>query len=521
MTTPGEALEQARQLVVTGQLDKAVELYRRITQVEHEADELWNELAILHLRMQQLNAGVDCLRRAVALSPNNLNYHAMLGTALQMMKRPAEAVDSFERALEIGPPAAQLFNNLALALKDAGRTDDALRAFDEALTVQPDYVNGHFNRGNLLFGLGRLDEAVADYRHAARLAPDDAAAMCKLGMALYDLGRLDEALSTYNKALQIKPDYPDVRRNRALIWLSRGQYVQGWPEYEWRLKCDGATKRSVDAPRGEGQDLKGCTLFVYAEQGLGDALQFIRYLPLVLEMHGSVLADVHARLVPLLAQSGFGQHLVQAGSTPTCDFHCPLMSLPGSVPATRGEPYWGGRYLAANPQLVAKWKDRLREITGFKIGIAWAGNPDHPHDRFRSADLRQFAPLATVPGARLISLQKGPGSEQLAHVGREFDVVDLGPELDSSGAFMDTAAVMQNLDLVITVDTAVAHLAGGLGVRVWVSLEYSPDWRWLSEGDSTVWYPSMRLFRQRELGGWPRVFAEMAVELPKIAATTS
>ncbi len=519
MATFDEALQQARQLHSVGEFAQAEAIYRQLLEAAPQAGQLWHELGLVQLQAQRPDAAVECLQKAAMFDPASAACHSNLGAVYRMLRRPDEAVASFGRAAKLAPPTAELHNNLALALKDTGQTDAALRTFDEALKIRPDYANGHFNRGNLLLDVGRLDEAVASYRRAIELRPDDAGAHCKLGVAYYDLGQLEQALECFERALQFQPNYPEVHRNRALAWLAQGEYSKGWSEYEWRFECEGFGRRSFAQPRWDGSPLAGRRLLVYAEQGLGDTLQFVRYLPLVEISSGQVRFEVQPALAPLLAHSGFGRWFVAPDAIPDFDVHAPLLSLAGFLPDRGGRPFWERPYLVADPQLVASWESRVRGIGGFRVGIVWAGNPDHPHDRFRSVRLAEFAPLAAIPGVRLISLQKGAGRRQLADAAAGIDVVDLGDALDeAAGAFMDTAAVMQHVDLVITVDTAIAHLAGGLGVNVWVPLQVSPDWRWLAQGTRTAWYPSMRLFRQQSFDRWPPVFAEMASQLRALTA---
>jgi hypothetical protein len=217
-------------------------------------------------------------------------------------------------------------------------------------------------------------------------------------------------------------------------------------------------------------------------------------------------------------QSGFGEYLVESGSRPKFDVHASLLSLAGHLPDASGRPYWPGVYLGADGQRVDQWQRRLAAVSGLKVGIVWAGNPDHPHDRFRSTRLANFAPLAEIAGVRLISLQKGAGREQLADAVESMNILDLGEELDAAcGAFLETAAVIKNLDLVIAVDTAVAHLAGALGKSVWLALQFTPDWRWRLDGETTPWYPRHRLFRQKTFDDWEPVFAELAQNLRRLA----
>ena len=408
-----------------------------------------------------------------------------------------------------------------MALKDDGQLEAALAAFDRALALAPDYANGHFNRGNLLADAGRYEEAIDSYRRALALDPGDAGAHCRLGVACGHLGRADEALTAFERALAINPDYAEAHRNRAFVWLAQGRYRQGWQEFESRLACDDLPMPQVAGPRWDGSPLEGRRLLLYGEQGLGDTLQFVRYVPLVEQRGGQAVLGVPASLIPLLTVSGYGRWIVPRGSEATYDLHCPLLSFPYMFGGDDGQPLWRGPYLQPDAERLQRWREPLTAIEGFKVGIAWAGNPGYLHDQFRSVRLDELAPLARVPGVRLVSLQKG-GGDDLRRVAGEIPIVDLGESFDAEGgAFMDTAAVVGHLDLVIAVNSSVAHLSGGLGAPVWMALQRSVDWRWPACDAKTPWYPSMRIFHQRRLGDWPPVFEEMAERLAALVAEGS
>ncbi|MEX0679701.1 MAG: tetratricopeptide repeat protein [Pirellulales bacterium] len=522
MATFGELLNEARRLLGAGRLEQAEPIYRQLLEAVPEAAEAWHELGILHVQADRPEAAAECLQKAVALAPDSAAYHSNLGAVHRQLKRTVAALACFQRAVQLSSPSPQLFNNLGLALKDAGNEDEALAAYDDALKVRDDYANGHFNRANLLLTIGRVDEAIAAYRRAIELVPNDAEAHYRLGIAHYDEPQLDAALACWDRALALRPHYPEARRNRALVWLRREDYARGWAEWESRLECEGFVTRDCPQPRWDGAPVPGRTLLLHAEQGLGDTLHFIRYVELARPLAGALKVEVQAPLIPLLANSGYGRWLVRQGDPVQCDVHCPLLSVPFTLAERGGAPYWNGPYLVPDPQRVAAWERRLGAIGGFKVGIVWAGNPDHPNDRFRSVRLAEFARLATVPGVRLVSLQKGAGRSRLAEMPGDVQVIDFGDELDeSSGAFMDTAAVIRHLDLVVTVDTAMAHLAGGMGAPVWLLLQRSPDWRWMLDGQETPWYPSMRLFRQRKLHEWDAVFADLAEQLRQLVARST
>jgi hypothetical protein len=295
--------------------------------------------------------------------------------------------------------------------------------------------------------------------------------------------------------------------------LGEGDYAGGWAEYEWRWKCEGFTQASVDVPVWDGGELAGRTLLVHSEQGLGDTLQFVRYLRLVEARSRRTVLEVQPPLVPLLVQSGFRNVIAKGSPLPPVDLRVVLMSLPGIFHTTLETIPGSVPYLAADPALIEKWRDILAGSDTFKIGIAWQGSTIYQADRLRSIPLAAFQSLA-MPGVELVSLQKGFGSEQLDAITGKFRVRDFGNDLDREhGAFMDTAAIMKNLDLVITSDTVTAHLAGGLGVRAWVALPFAPDWRWHHDRDDSPWYASLQLFRQPAWNNWQAVFERMANEL--------
>lgn len=511
MPTVGEALEQAAALAADGKLLDAEVIYRQLVGVLPQAGELWGQLGAFYLAHNQPQPAIAPLEKAVELEPANAGWHGALGAAYRGAKRPQDAIASFRKALAMGPRSAEALNNLSLAQKDAGEFAAGLATLDEALGLAPDFANGHFNRGSLLAAMGCWEASIESYRRAIELDPSDAVAHCSIGVTYYGAGRLDEAVAAFDRALALKPDYIEVRRNRGLAWLLAGDYARGWREFEHRLDCDDFQKFDFKQPRWDGGSLAGRTLLVCSEQGLGDTLQFARYLPLAAQQAGRVWFQAQDALKPLLVQSGYGQYLFDAAQPPAFDVYTSLLSLAGHLPDASGAPYWSNPYLRADRDRVAHWRARMADVQGFKIGIVWAGNPDHPHDRFRSARLAEFAPLAAAPDVQLFSLQKGAGREQLAALGGAFPVLDLADELDrAGGAFLDTAALLECLDLLVTVDTSVAHLAGALGRPVWVALDRSPDWRWLLSGATTPWYPTMRLFRQQEQGDWPAVFSEMA-----------
>ena len=370
------------------------------------------------------------------------------------------------------------------------------RTYQEPLRLKPDFAEGHYNLGNALQAQGgsaALAEAVAHYQEALRLKPDYAEAHNNLGSALQDQGQLAEAVTQYQEALRLKPDYAEAHLGNRAAGLASGRRprARGWPEYEWRWQSKdfSSSKRSFSQPLWDGSSLAGRTILLHAEQGLGDTIQFVRYAPLVKSSGGTVILECQPALLPLLQSCAGVDRLVARGSSlPHFDVHAPLLSLPGILGTTLSTIPAETPYLFADTNLVEHWRQELSRMRGFKIGIAWQGNLQYKADRQRSCRRAVFAPLARLEGVQLISLQKGTGAEQLADDANPLSVTDLGSDFDEvSGPFMDTAAVMQQLNLVVSVDTAVAHCAGALGIPVWVALPFAPHWPWmLQREDSPV-----------------------------------
>ncbi len=367
--------------------------------------------------------------------------------------------------------------------------------------------------------LGRFREAEAAYERALELEPRSADSLSNLAGLYKEQGRMDEAVGYYDLAVGFAPDVPSIRYNRSLALLKAGDYSRGWSEYEWRWRRGQEKHRLHPGPRWDGSALAGRTVLIWAEQGLGDALQFVRYAPRVKALGGTVIVECPARLKPLFATCPGIDLLVAEGEPlPAHDCQIPMMSLPLALGTTADSIPWDGPYVAAEPSRSAAWGRRLRREPGFKVGVMWQGNPHYRWDRFRSAPLAAFAPLAAVPGVRLFSLQVGPGAAQVAALNSRFAIEELSPDPDpAAGAFLDTAAIVPHLDLVVAIDSSVAHLAGALGARVWMALSAASDWRWGVGRSETAWYPTMRLFRQSALGDWAGVFEQMAVDLAPLA----
>jgi tetratricopeptide (TPR) repeat protein len=498
-----------------GKLDEAAACFRRALRLRAGFSEAYNNLGYTLAGQGQLAEAIACYQQALRLQPDLADAYSNLADAWHQQGNSAEAEVSYRAALRLRPELAELHHNLALTLLDQKRPVEAEASLRQAVERKPELARLHHSLGVALLEQGRWAEARVCFQQAVHLKSDVAQAHYNLATALGQLGLFGEALTSYASALRLKPDNALVHRDAALVRLLLGDFEKGLPEYEWRWKLPFFPyfpPREFSQPRWDGSSLAGRTILLYAEQGLGDTIQFIRYASLLEEQGATVIVECQRTLLRLLSRCArIDQLIAQGQPLPPHDVRAPLMSLPFHL-GTRLETIPANvPYLEADAVLVKEWRKELATLSGFKIGIVWQGSTHYQHDRRRSIPLREFAPLAEVPGVRLVSLQKGPGAEQLRTVAGHWPVTDLGPRLDEqAGPFIDTAAVMKNLDLVVSVDTSIAHLAGALGVPTWLALATVPHCTWLLEREDTPWYPTMRLFRQERPGEWRPVFARMA-----------
>jgi tetratricopeptide (TPR) repeat protein/glycosyltransferase involved in cell wall biosynthesis len=450
-------------------------------------------------------------RQVLTLRPKDPEAHNNLGNALQAAGEFAAAIDCYQQALTLQPDSPAFYNNLGAALQELGRNEASIAAYQQALTLKPDYADAYYNLGNALKDQDRFEDCVAAYQQALRLQPNYSEAYNNLGLVLYELGKIEQAIVVYQQALALKPDYPDAHLNLSLSLLLAGDLARGFREYEYRWQVQGKNfkpPRAFAQPLWDGSDLSGKTILLHAEQGFGDTIQFIRYAPLVTQRGGRVVVECQAALIRLIQPMSAIDQIVPAGSDlPKFDVHAPLLSLPYLLQTTLDA-------IPAEPYLVPPQSTVPLDGTGLKIGIVWAGSPDHQNDRRRSCPLAHFLNLLNVPGTQFYSLQKGARSADLPQAAGH--IQDLSAQLSD---FADTAAAIGQLDLVITVDTAVAHVAGAINRPVWVLLSFAPDWRWLQHRRDSPWYPTMRLFRQSAPGDWAGTIAQVKIALLNLLGT--
>jgi FkbM family methyltransferase len=473
------------------------------------------EIAWKQHQAGDLRGAEKVYRQVLQVTPANANAWCFLGMACHDQRRFDDAVEAYRQALQIQPNFPVALSNLGNTLKQKGKPNEAEDSCREAIRLKPDYSTAHNNLGVALVAQGRLREAGDVFEKALALMPNDAVAHANLSAALVRQGKYDEAEASSQQALALNPNYAEAHKNQGIVWLLLGDFERGWPEYEWRWQCAESKMPSYKQPLWDGSPLNGKTILLHHEQGLGDSIQFVRYATALKERGARVIVKVQKPLMKLMAGFPNTDVLVcDDADLPDFDLHVPMLSVPGILKTTLETIPADVPYLAADSSLLDKWKHRLAAYGGFQVGIAWQGSPDFHADAQRSVPLRHFAVLAKVEGVRLFSLQKGYGSEQIEALDGAFEVIDFGDELDGdAGPFMDTAAIMKSLDLIITSDTSVPHLAGALGVPTWTALSVSPDWRWFLEREDCPWYPTMRLYRQTTLDDWEDVFARIAKDL--------
>jgi Flp pilus assembly protein TadD len=474
-------------------------------------------------RRGQFQAAECTYREAIRLRPGHAETWSNLGLALTAQRRLADAEACQQHALRLAPDHAEAHNNLGLAQYEQGRVAEAENSFRGALRLRPGFGNAMMNLGTALQSLNRLAEAEACYHQSLALGADPAKVLNNLGVILQEQGRPDAALAACRDALALTPDSSDARTNLALGLLLRGEYEAGWRAYEarWQVASMAAAARSFAQPQWTGaDDLAGRTILLHAEQGFGDTLQFCRYAPLLAQAGARVLLEAPAALCRVLSTLYGVTEVIPAGQAlPPFDLHCPLMSLPLGFGTTLETIPAAIPYLHADPDLTAAWRAALAPLPGRRIGLVWGGSSrlDQPHaaaiDRRRSVPLAVLEPLGRVPGCSFVSLQLGPPAAQSPPTG-----LVLHDPTAQLVDFAETAALLMALDLVISVDTAVAHLAAALGRPVWLLNRFDTCWRWLLGRDDSPWYPTLRQFRQPEAGDWATPVARMAEALERLGA---
>jgi tetratricopeptide (TPR) repeat protein len=542
-------------------LDRAVAAYQagRLTEAEEICQKLVAKksnffggvhvLAVVQNELKKYDLALANYNRAIALEPNNAEALSNRGNTLVFLDRCEEALRDYDRSISLKPQSAITHNSRGYNLFRLKRYDEALASFDRAIALSPRYYEAHYNRANALLELKRFDEAMAscdralstrttadatevrgrvfsamrrheeaisNYERALSIDPDHIDANTNRAAALWSMGRLDEALQACDKAISLQPDFARAHMICSGVSMLKGDVRRGFQEYEWRWglgEMEGGDRQYRQPLWLGAEDLAGKTILLHSEQGFGDAIQFCRYAPLVAARGANVLVGVREPLHRFLSTLPGSIHVIAPGAPlPHLDFHCPLLSLPHAFDTDLSSIPSQAAYLRPDGAIAAKWNLRLGTKTRPRIGLVWSGNPDHKRDGERSMSFATIAPLMEFD-ASFVVLQKEirpDESEAIANSG----ALLFGKEFSD---FADTAALISQLDLVITVDTGVAHVAGAIGTPVWIMVTHIPDWRWMMDRDDSPWYPSARLFRQDATREWPPVVARVRDALSGIA----
>ena len=508
----GEALAYAERCRSEGRLIEAEAICRQILQAQPNVAEAEHLLGIIAHQNGKLSEAIEHVKRATKLAPAVALFHANLGEMLRLAGRPKLAVEAARAALEINPKMPTALSNLGVALYELKDYEGAARAQRQAIEAKPDFAEAHNNLGNALHALRRFDEAIPAYRRAIAIKPNYADGWANLGTTLHHSGSFEDGISALRRAIALAPHHANARSGLGILLLMRGDLAEGWDEYEWRLRSTERKGPKFPEIPWQGENLAGKHIYVQAEQGFGDTLQFARYMPLLTARGAKVTLRVHQQLVTLIRESLPDITVLGDRGAPApyqCDavllslprlFKTRLETIPAQVP-----------YLRAPATAASRWKSRLGKMKGLRVGIVWAGNPEHVNDSRRSIDLSELAPLFSVRGTSFVSLQFGSRAADLKKLKRGRTAIeDLSGEI---AGFSEPAAAIEALDLVISIDSSTAHLAGALGKPVWVLLPWVTDWRWLLEREDNPWYPTMRLFRQKKDQDWSEVFARVETEL--------
>ena len=504
-----------------GDLSGAIASFKTALQLKPNYPDAHNNLGNALKEQGDLDAAIAAYNTALQLKPNYSEAHNNLGIALQEQGDLSGAIASFNTALQLKPNYPEVHNNLGNALQEQGDLTAAIASFNTALQLKPNYPDAHYNLGNALHEQGDLDAAIAAYNTALQLKPNYPEAHHNLGIALQEQGDLSAAIASYKTALQLKPNYPEAHWSFSLAMLLGGDYGNGWEKYEWRTKKKkNATKPLADPKCNQwhGQPLaQGQQLLLVSEQGLGDTLQFMRYAIALRKKGKSVSLCAPPKLHGLIQTSEIDASPLspEQANQFTKGQWISLLSLPRHLNVSPSNPIITDPYIKTTEELTEKWASIIRKTANPVVGINWQGNPtiEKAGLRGRSLALETFAPIANNNQISLLSLQKGFGSEQLDTCSFKDYFVSCQDKVNDTWDFLETAAIIANCDLIITSDTSVAHLAGGMGKTTWLLLHKVPEWRWGLEGDTTFWYPSMRLFRQRERGNWSEVMERVAEAL--------
>jgi tetratricopeptide (TPR) repeat protein len=510
-------------LSVLGKMNEAEPCYRVAIGFNPKCVPALTNLGILMDRTNRVPEALAMFQQCVAAAPNMAEAHNNVGVMLEKSGKSDEAVPILREAIRLKPDYAEAFNNLAVSLEHSAKFEDALPMAARAIELNPKYAAAHNTQGSILYNLDRFEPAMASFRKSAELDPNYAEPINNLGLVQRDIGDIAGAEASHRHAISLQREYATAHFNLSYLLLLTSRLPEGWEEYEWRMRCaDFPSRPGINVDVGWREPLEqtaknGKVVLLDGEQGLGDTIQYLRFVPILTNKGVKLVVGLQPELLTLARRSNPEIHFISQGDKiPKFDVSMPVLSLGRKLALDLHNIPADVPYLKADPDQVERWRQRLEDDgPGFRVGLAWAGSPKHKRDRYRSCKLADYAPLAGTPGVRFYCLQKGPAAVQINQPPTGMTLIDHTSHLNSMD---DTAAMISNLDMLITVDTSVAHLAGALGKPVLMLLPMIPDWRWLMQRSDTPWYPTMRLSRSPGLHDWSPVVKEIDVALKQAAS---
>ena len=508
-------LQQGIALQNKGKLNEARTIFEKIITIDLNHFDALHLLGVIFAQTQSFQLADEFLSKALTINPNHSACSNNRGNVLKELKRFEEALSSYDKAINIKADNAEAYFNRGLVLQELKRFEEALSSYDKAISIKADYANAYLNRGLVLQELKRFEEALSSFDKAISIKADYAEAYSNRGLVLQELKRFEEALSSFDKAISVKADYANAYWNSSLCYLLSGNLIKGWQRYEWRWRKEGggmsASMRNFPQPLWlGGESLKDKTILIYFEQGFGDTIQFCRYVPLVAALGAKVIFEVQPQLLKLLSNlEGVNQIIARGDPLPHFDYQCPLMSLPlafktelGTIPALPQK-------VESDKDKVIAWGKKLGEKKKLRVGIVWSGSTAHKNDHNRSLPLSEL--IAHLPSDYdYVSLQKEICDADKVLLTEYHKIRQYSNDLKD---FTDTAALIELMDVVISVDTSVAHLSATLGKSTWIMLPFSPDWRWLLDIEDSPWYSSVKLYRQEKINDWHDVLEKIKSDL--------
>lgn len=506
-----------------GNTPSAIEDYKKTIELNPQCHQAFLNLGLAYAQIQKWDESIEVLEKAIKLDPNYAKAYLHLGISYNQKDKHEKAISHLKKALEFNPTSHDALINLARALCASSLFDESINIYNKALEHHPKDTALLLELGNTLNMNNQTEQALNIYYTLIEIIPGNASVLYNIAYTLKKLGRIDEAFPIYKKVLELDPNHAEAHFSLGLAYLAQGDFDHGWPEYEWRWKRGQQSPRDLSKPQWDGRDLHGKTLLIHAEQGLGDTFQFIRYAQIAKEKGAKVVAAVQPQLIKFLSMCPYLDTVSSLfEGLPAHDYQIAMLSIPYVLKTNINTVPAKIPYLYADQKLVVHWKEKLSHDKNFKIGICWQGNSGYSTHFLRttvaakSIKLSKLMPLLTLENVTVYNLQKVTGEDQLKNLPENINLVNFDADFDNiNGRFMDTAAVIKNLDLMITVDTSMAHLAAGLGCPTWVMMPEPSDWRWMLHRSDTPWYPNMLIFRQKISGDWDIVIQTIVDELKK------